>query len=319
MKLAVGFITYNNVSAKYLAYFLPALKEALSFFKEKEYLVLAFDNSDPQNHENRLALEFFEYKHKLKIDYNRADTNIGFGAAYNRLLKKAEKMQADYFLIINPDIILEKKAIYYLVSTLESNPELVAVAPKIRRWDFINLKKTKQIDSCGLVLKPGLKFYDLGQGEEDVGQFDKNANIIAPSGAAGLFRLQLLKKIKNKDDFFDPEFFMYKEDCDLAYRLKMAGLISKLVPSAIFYHDRTAAFYEKGIFARFSNRSRKNKQIKVWSFYNQHLLFRKYFKNESIFSQIMIVWRGLILFIFALVFEQYNLRQYKKLFFSNKS
>ena len=59
-------------------------------------------------------------------------------------------------------------------------------------------------------MKPGLKFYDLGQGEEDRGQYDK-FDIIAPGGAAGLFRLNLLKKIKEKDAYFDPEFFMYKD------------------------------------------------------------------------------------------------------------
>lgn len=313
MKLVVGFITYNNVSAKYLAYFLPSLKEALSLFKENEYSVLAFDNSDQLNHENRLALEFFEYKNKLRIRYCRTENNIGFGSAYNYLLAKAEKMKADYFLIINPDIVIEKKAIYNLLKTLKSNPELVAVSPKIKRWDFINFKKTNQIDSCGLTLKPGLKFYDLGQGEEDRGQYDK-FDIIAPGGAAGLFRLNLLKKIKEKDAYFDPEFFMYKEDCDLAYRLQMKGLASKLVPSAILYHDRTAAFYKKSLGARLCNRWRKNRQIKEWSFYNQHLLYKKYFKKEPIYSQIIIFWQIFFLFIFSLIFEPYNLLQYKKLF-----
>lgn len=312
MKLVIGFVTYNQFSSKYLAYFLPSLKDALSFLDKKDYRVMVFDNSDSDNNENRLALEFFDYKHNFKIDYFNLDKNIGFGRAYNHLFYQAEKIKAKYFLVINPDIILEKDAILNLVNYLELESHHVAAAPKILRWDFDNLKKTRQIDSCGLLVKPGLRFVDLGQGKADKGQYDKS-KILAPTGAAGLFRMSKLKTIKLKNGYFDPQFFMYKEDCDLAYRLKLANLTTGLASKSVMYHHRTAAFYDSGLLAFFRNRLKKSREVRAWSFYNQHLIFLKYFTKESFFSKIVILLQVGIFFIFSLILEQFNLKQYKKL------
>lgn len=313
MKLAVGFIAYNQASAIYLDYFLPSLQVAVSFLLPSEFSFLAFDNSNPDNNSNRLALEFFSHRSGLKIDYFSEGENIGFGRAYNRLLAKAEKLGAEYFLIINPDTILEPEAIKKMMAVLEADKDLTAAAPKILRWDFTNDLKTQQIDSCGLILKPGLKFIDLGQGEVDAGQHDQ-ASIIGPSGAAGLFRLTFLQKIKQGADYFDSDLFMYKEDCDLAYRLRSAGLKTILVPAALVYHDRTAAAYERGIWGFWQKRRRLSRQVRAWSFLNQHLLFIKYFRNESWGSRLVILVRILILFIFSLILEQFNLKEYPKIF-----
>jgi len=312
MKLAIGFITYNESSSKYLADFLPSLNEALSFLSSSEYRVMAFDNSDKGENVNRLALEFFDYKHKSKIEYYTSEENIGFGAAYNILIKKAEEVGAKYFLIINPDTLIEKDSISKLVKVLDEDASVDAVSPKVLRWDFTNSVQTNVIDTCGLVQYPGIKFSDLGQGKLDKGQYD-NRKIVCPSGAVGLFRIKALQKISENGSYFDPIFFMYKEDCDLAYRFKRAKLSAKFVSDAIIYHDRTTAFYGGGIFSFIRNRRRQDVKAKMWSFKNQHLLYLKYFAKESLYSQIMVIIRIFGYFIFALIFEQYNLKTYKKL------
>ncbi len=318
MKLAVGFITYNQASAAYLESFLPSLKLANEFLPSTDYRLMAFDNSDPDNNINRLTLEFFSHRSGLMIDYLTEGKNIGFGSAYNRLLNKADKLGAKYFLVINPDTILSKDAIKLMLAALEADKELAAVSPKILRWNFKNNLKTKQIDSCGLILRSGLRFADLGQGETDEGQHD-GAKIIGPSGAAGMYRLSALKKIKQGNDYFDPKFFMYKEDCDLAYRLQAANLKSSLVPAAIIYHDRTVAAYDRGIVAVLRNRRRLSRQVRAWSFRNQHLLFVKHFKNENFVSQTVIFIRVILLLFFSLILEQFNLKQYPQILKALKS
>ena len=312
MKLTIGFITYNESSSKYLADFLPSLKAALSFLPESEYRVTAYDNSDKDKNINRLALEFFNYKYNTKVEYYSGEENIGFGAAYNFLINKARKSKSEYFLIINPDTLLESDAISKLVYALDEDKKFDAASPKVLWWDFVNSTKTKQIDTCGLVLKPGIKFNDLGQGKIDKGQFDAR-KIVAPSGAVGLFRISALQKIAKEGEYFDSEFFMYKEDCDLAYRFRLAKLQAKFVSKAIIYHDRTAAFYGNSLIAFIQSRKKQNKQVKMWSFKNQHLLYIKYFAKESLYSQVWVVVRIIKYFIFSLIFERYNLKLYKVL------
>ncbi len=311
MKLTVGFITYNNLTTKYLADFLASLKKALEFLPDSEYQVFVWDNSD-KDPGNRLAIEQFNQNTTNPINYFTEDKNLGFAKAYNQLIKKAVKDKSEYFLVINPDTCLEQGSIEKMIIALDQEGSLGSVSPKILSWDFINRQKTNKIDSCGLVIHPGLIFSDLGQGKEDRGQFDKT-NILGPSGAAGLFRIKALKKIRVNGQYFDERFFMYKEDCDLSYRLYLAGYSSQLVPEAIIYHDRTIASSGAGFWSDIVNRRQKDQNIRSWSFLNQHLIFVKHWKKQNFVNKIKIVFRVLSMFIFSLILEQFLLKQYPKL------
>ena len=309
MKLAVGFITYNETSAKYLADFLPSLFKALELLPPPDYEILVWDNSETENKTNRLALEAFNQAQVASnaklIKYATRGLNLGFARAYNLLMTQAQAAGAEYFLIINPDTLLEPNAISELVRALDQSPTLASVSPKILRWDFAARQKTKIIDSCGLILKSGLRFKDLGQGEVDHGQFDKSP-ILGPSGAAGLFRLSAL----GPAPYFDESFFMYKEDCDLAYRLSLAGQTARLVPSATIYHDRTAAASREGLWRDLRRRGQKSRLIRAWSFRNQHFIFIKYWKKQNFVNKLEIVFRALSMLIFSLILEQFILKQY---------
>lgn len=309
MKLIVGFLTYNEASAKYLPDFLASLLKSLEVFTSSEYRVFAFDNSDDQNNLNRLAIEFFNSQHSGFIEYLRSGENLGFSRAYNILINRALREESEYFLMINPDTILEPNALRKLISTLENDKNLAAAAPKILRWDFLTNTKTKQIDSCGLILKTGLRFKDLGQGLADAQVFDQ-AKIIGPSGAAGLFRLSALEAVKENNQYFDERFFMYREDCDLAYRLYLKNLKTKLVPEALIYHDRTAASSGLGLWRIFIDRGKKSRQVRLWSHLNQHYIYLKYWRKQNFVNKFFIIVRIISIFIFSLILEQFSLKNY---------
>jgi GT2 family glycosyltransferase len=318
MKLVVGFLTYNEVSAKYLPDFLPSLVSALSFLNPSDYQVLALDNSDQNNNHNRLAIEFFNRENGSMLEYLNAGDNLGFSRAYNLLINKARLLKAEYFLVINPDTWLEPESLAELVHALDTEQDLAAVSPKILRWDFMTNTKTKIIDSGGLILKSGLRFKDLGQGRKDINQL-RPTKIIGPSGAAGLFRLSALEKIAVSGQYFDERFFMYKEDCDLAYRLRLANLISKLIPTAVIYHDRTAASAGTGLWHALLNRQSKSRQIRSWSFLNQHLIFVKHFKTQNIVNKVLIIFQIFSMLIFALILEQFLLKNYSSILKSRQA
>ncbi|MBN2884895.1 glycosyltransferase family 2 protein [Patescibacteria group bacterium] len=307
MKLAVAFLCYQNSSAPYLMEFLASLDSALKQLEE-EVLILAGDNSG--KHDRRNGDYIFEYNNhnKNKIQYFDFKKNLGFAAAYNLLINTAIEKGAKYFLMLNPDIILDRGAIKKMLSTLEFDANLTSVCPKIYRWDFKNKKLTKIIDSCGLRLKPGLRFYDLGQGELDCGQYDK-AEIIGPSGAAAMFRLSDLEKISVNGKFYDEHFFMYKEDCDLAYRLRLNRLSTKMLASAICYHDRSAA-KRGGLWQTWLDWKKRSKKARSWSFVGQHLLFFKYILLESYYSRFLILLRLGFYAFFSLFLAQFLLKDY---------
>ncbi len=312
MKLVLAFVTYNNLTFKYLDHFLPSLKLALDFLPRSDYQIMAWDNSNINNQNNRLAVENFNRLQGNLIDYQSQGVNLGFGAAYNVLLQRAVALKAKYFLIINPDTLLSPLSLKELLAAMEQDASLASVAPKMFQWDFGRNFKTTIIDSAGMIMKPGLKFIDLAQGEKDKHQLGR-AKIIGPSGAAGLFRLSALEKVKNGDQYFDERFFMYKEDCDLNYRLYLAGFSSRLVSAATIYHDRSVSVIGTGFWSSLMNRNKKSRQVRVWSFLGQHLLFIKHWRKQNSSNKLRIVLRVLSIFIFSLIFERFLLKHYKKL------
>jgi len=302
MKLIIGFITYGDSTAKYLPYFLDSLGAQIY----RDYKVLAVDNSEKEDNGN------IKYLREHGVDFKWAGGNIGFARAYNSMIRQAVDLGADYFLVINPDIILEPDAAAKMVEALEQDGRLGSVCPKVLRWDFARNRKTDVIDTCGIRLRPGLRFVDAGQGERDEGRHD-STDILGPSGAAAMYRLEALGRVKEENGYFDETMFMYKEDCDLAYRLFLAGYQSRCVAGAVVYHDRTARAAGESDLRVVMNRKNKNKRIKAWSFLNQHILFLKYWRLQNTANKLAVSWYGLKMFIFVLLFEQYSLKQYRRL------
>lgn len=300
MKLIIGSIVYGGLTAKYLPDFFQSLKNQ-SF---KDFKISVIDNSETEENENKKSIQ----ENYAEVDFNWVGRNLGFAKAYNILMKRAMEINAEYFLAINPDTILEAGAIERMIGELEDNSLLGSVSPKILKWDFENRQKTKLIDSCGIKLLPGLKFADIGQGEIDRGQYD-NINILGPSGAAALYRMSALKKVKNENGYFDESMFMYKEDCDLAYRLFLAGYKSKLAPGAVVYHDRTAASEGKSDLSVARNRKNKSRKVNEWSFLNQQIIFWKFWRTINWKNKLILVFYQIKVLIYILFFEPYLLKQ----------
>jgi len=312
MKIAIGFITYDVSTAKYLPYFLDSLFKALADFKNEDCLVMARDNSEEPDNYNREYIEKVFNKDEVLIDFRWSGENVGFAKCYNAMIAEAKDWGAELFLCINPDTIIAPDAIIKLSEALSSDNMLGSVAPKILRWDFDKQKLTTQIDTCGLSLQPGLVFVDIGQGLEDKNQFH-DFPILGPSGAAGLYRMSALQAVKESTGYFDERMFMYKEDCDLAYRLFLAGYSSRLVPEAKVYHDRTATAKGSGILASLNSRASKSRQVRSWSFLNQHLLIVKFWSKQSSANKFKVLSRILLFGVFALIFEPNLLKNYSKI------
>ncbi|MFA5163417.1 MAG: glycosyltransferase family 2 protein [Patescibacteria group bacterium] len=298
MKLAVGFLTYNESSARYLPDFWPSLQSALSVWGG-DYKVLVGDNSESALNPNAVFFNFADPK--LEFIWNRA--NLGFSKGYNRLIARARELEAEYFLVINPDTVLDKEAIKELISALDRDLNLASASPKV-----LDLHSGR-IDTLGLVLKPGLRFADYGQGQEDKGD---QPSIIGPSGAAGLFRMSALESIKEKGQYFDERMFMYKEDCDLAYRLFSRGQVSRLVQEAVVYHDRSARVSDPGLLGIIKGRKSKSRQIRQWSFQNQRLIWRKHWSKQNLKNKIIILSLRFLSYLWAIFFERFLFNNRKK-------
>lgn len=94
------------------------------------------------------------------------------------------------------------------------------------------------IDSCGLQMKPWGQIVDIGQNQPDKGNFEAQAEVWGVTGACALYRLEALKQVADKHGIFDERFGSYKEDVDLAWRLRRAGWKAVFTPRAMAWHGR---------------------------------------------------------------------------------
>jgi len=299
-KLVVGFIAYGELTSEYLPFFLPSVKNQTF----KDFQIVCHDNSEEADNPNKSFLS----QNYPEVALLRGEGNLGFAKAYNRLISWATKQKADYFLALNPDIILEPDAVERLLDAIQKDEALGSASPLVLKWDFQKQEKTEIIDTCGIKLLSGLRFVDLAQNQLNQGQFDQ-AEILGPSGAAALYRVSALEKVKRNDEIFDELMFMYKEDCDLVYRLKLSGFKSNFVPEAVIYHDRSAAAIGQTDLNVALNRKNKSRQVKKWSFLNQQIIFIKYWRLQSWQNKLAIVWYEIKMIMFILIFERYLLAE----------
>ena len=75
---------------------------------------------------------------------------------------------------------------------------------------------------------------------------------------------------------FDEDFFMYKEDVDLCWRLRLLGWAFCYTPRAIAYHKRgTGIFARRGVMQSIRGRQTLNPMQQYYSFRNHRLMLVK--------------------------------------------
>src|SRR5207253_10520458 len=69
-------------------------------------------------------------------------------------------------------------------------------------------------------------------------EFERAGEIFGPSGAAAMYRRKALEDAAIAGQYFDEDFFAYREDADLAWRCRLLGWTSIYVPGALAQHRR---------------------------------------------------------------------------------
>lgn len=299
-QLAINLVTWQGKN-----YLLPLLKsiEDQTF---KDFSILVIDNHSTDQTVSLIKENFPQ----IKIIINK--TNVGFAKAHNQAISWTA---SKYILCLNQDLILDKNFLKYALDFLEKNQEAAAVTGKILKWDFQKNEPTKIIDSTGLKILKNHQVLDRGQGEIDTGQADEINEIFGVSGTCPIYRRAVLEKIKYHLEYFDENFFSYKEDIDLAFRLRLAGYKSFYLPQAIVYHQRSTGIAKTKNKEIIRNRRQHSKFINYHS-YKNHLFVLV--KNEFFINIIKyfpwLFFYELKKFLYILLFEQKTLKTLSKFF-----
>jgi GT2 family glycosyltransferase len=215
VKVAVNIVTFNSASD------ITACLDSLKGQTFRDFQIHVLDNASSDNTLERLS--------PYDIQVTRSGWNTGFAKAHNDLIRA---FPSEYILMLNPDTELRADFLERLVDALEARPDAASAAGKLLRMDGMT------IDSTGIIMLREQRHLDRGADEPDLGQYDKPEDIFGPSGAAALYRLRALEDVAFDGQYFDEDFFAYREDADLAWRCRLMGWNAIYVPSAVALHRR---------------------------------------------------------------------------------
>ncbi len=180
-------------------------------------------------------LHRFETRDML-ISYNRQ--NVGFAAGQNQAM--AAVRDADWVLTLNPDVRLTRNFVSALLAASELAPEIGSVCGKLLSCSpAFEVASPPLLDSTGIYFTPSLRHLDRGHRTPDRGQFETAQFVFGGTGAACLYRKDMIRDVSISGEFFDADFFAYREDADAAWRAQLLGWKCVYTPAALGYHVRT--------------------------------------------------------------------------------
>jgi GT2 family glycosyltransferase len=227
-----ALVTVTIVTCNSRKFIQPCL-EAVYAQGHQPVEVIIVDNMSTDGSAELLA----KHQHPVRVIYN--DRNVGFATAQNQAIRAG---QGDWVLTLNPDVRLLPDFIERLVAAGQSDPRAGVVCGKLRRaTPDLGIPAEPRIDSTGLYFTPTMRHFDRGWNEPDDGQFTQAEYVFGASAAAALYRREMILDVALEDGFFDPDFFAYREDADVAWRAQLMGWRCMYVPEAMAYHVRRVA------------------------------------------------------------------------------
>jgi len=264
MNLTVIIVNYN------VKHFLEQCLH--SVFKSLEGLegeVIVIDNNSVDGSCQMLREKFSD------VTLIENEKNLGFSKANNQGIRSSK---GKYILLLNPDTIVQEDTFRKCFDFMESHNDAGSLGVKMIDGKGNYLPESKRslptpkvsfFKIFGLsALFPKSKIFGLYH----LGYLDKNEThkIEILPGAFMFIRRSVLEKV----GILDEAFFMYGEDIDLSYRIKLAGFEN-------YYYPGTTIIHYKG------ESTKKSSINYVVVFYKAMIIFaRKHFtpKNARLFS-----------------------------------
>jgi len=167
-------------------------------------------------------------EHAKQAGLIRLSERVSLAKALNLGIKSAH---GSYYLLLNPDVELERNAVKELVRKAKhadgNNSTWAAVATKLKL-----LSAPGFLNGLGNLVGALSWGTDIGLGHLDLGQFDNWSEVPSACFAAALISAKAFEQIGPLDEGFP----MYYEDSEWCYRARLLGYQVLTAPRAVILH-----------------------------------------------------------------------------------
>jgi len=190
------------------------------------------------NHSSDNSYSVLKQYESKKIKVIQTDKNGGYGYGNNCGIRyAAENMDADYFLICNPDVLFDETLVYRLIKVMTDNPvcgAVSAVQTDINGNEVIQSAwkipdKKRYIASIGKIGWHFMSGYYYGL---DCLHQNKEVKVDCIAGSL----LLLSREAFEKTGGYDENIFLYCEETVLGCKLKKAGLHTYICSDITYQH-----------------------------------------------------------------------------------
>lgn len=280
---------------------------------ERNYEVVIVDNQSTDNCVTNLHLP------DDRFSVLRSERNLGFAAGSNWGAKNA---RTDWLITLNPDVFVTSTWLQMLKNAALSNPSFAMLSPVLVREEDNNI-----LDGCGDVLSIFGICWRGGSGLSRENAPKGNCRVMSPCGASAAYK----RDVFETHGGFDPSFFCYMEDVDLALRLNKAGEKCLLASDSIAYHIGSSTLGEGHPFiAYLSTRNSITMIVKTYPVLNALCALPSYIalriwnicrnpKQKSNLSVIKGIIVGLLLAPYSAckrIWNKFMKRRWKTVFFT---
>lgn len=231
----IAIITVTYSPGEYLTAFLDSVPAACA---DGAVVVMA-DNGSVDGAPEAAAAEY------ERAEFLPTGGNVGYGTAINiaaRALQQcrdAGEINAEYFVVSNPDVVFEPGAIDAMIECASRRETAGAVGPYIRETDGSAYPSARAVPTLAngighalfSAVWPNNPWSKAYRNNEDM-TVERTAGWL--SGSCLLLRWDAFAHVGG----FDENYFMYMEDVDLGDRLTKAGWDNVFCPTAVITHAK---------------------------------------------------------------------------------
>lgn len=256
--------------------------KSLSEMRDIDYKIIVVDNCSTDNSLDKLE----KLRKKYKFTLLQTNDNNGFAAGNNLGIEYAEN--ADYYLLLNNDTIVESDFLKKLTDEFARNPKCGATISKILYYS--------QPDT---IWYAGGSFNKISARCEHYHFNEKNfisdkspQKVTFASGCCLCISKQIIEKV----GLLNEAFFLYEEDVDYCYRILEAGFDIVYIPDSVIYHKVSASTGQGSSLSQF------------YSVRNKYYLIQMHFKGINKFMAYLYCTAQ---FWFRCIKKEQNFKYYK--------